>query len=334
MPHTKIFGFREGSAECFGTAEKNRRNSYAFGFNGQERDDEIQGAGNSYAFEYRIHDARLGRFMSIDPLSYSYSFLSPYAFCENSPINAIELEGLEKYEINDKVVSGRNISRNTDFDPEGDKGVVIVNTEFGIQGNEGSIAFNGTSSTYSFMLPNYDATKSTGPINTPVNRSIAIAPTAGSPGSTPIVPLPITSASPTTVTTITTAIGSLSYPSTITSTTTVAPSVENYTNGSHVFQIITNTTINETVTATSATSFGIVIRSDSYSPGLASLATGLQASTGIPTRYQVVPFLASMSLFYGTEGGSTINFSITVNYIENATTSRTTTSTTNYNQVR
>jgi RHS repeat-associated protein len=62
---------------------------------GQESDSEILGEGNSYAYEYRMSDARLGRFWSLDPLSAKYAYNSPYAFSENRVIDGIELEGLE-----------------------------------------------------------------------------------------------------------------------------------------------------------------------------------------------------------------------------------------------
>ncbi len=68
---------------------------YRYGFQGQEKDDEIKGNGNSLAFKYRIHDPRLGRFLSIDPLIAKYPFYSPYAFSGNRVIDMIELEGLE-----------------------------------------------------------------------------------------------------------------------------------------------------------------------------------------------------------------------------------------------
>ncbi|MBK6545011.1 MAG: RHS repeat protein [Saprospiraceae bacterium] len=42
-------------------------NKFRYGFNRQEKDSEIQGNGVSYAFEYRIHDARLGRFFKRRP---------------------------------------------------------------------------------------------------------------------------------------------------------------------------------------------------------------------------------------------------------------------------
>ena len=73
-----------------------KSNSYRYGFNGVEKDDEIKGEGNSYSFTLRIYDSRLGRFLSSDPLSSSYPWNSTYAFAENDPINFIDLEGGEK----------------------------------------------------------------------------------------------------------------------------------------------------------------------------------------------------------------------------------------------
>jgi len=51
-----------------------------------EKDDEVKGIGNSLDFGARIYDSRLGRWLSIDPLSAKYPSLSPYNFCENNPI--------------------------------------------------------------------------------------------------------------------------------------------------------------------------------------------------------------------------------------------------------
>lgn len=66
--------------------------SYRYGFNGKELDaDPIQ-----YDYGFRIYDPRLARFKSIDPLTRSYSQLTPYQFAENSPILFIDLDGLEK----------------------------------------------------------------------------------------------------------------------------------------------------------------------------------------------------------------------------------------------
>ena len=70
---------------------------YRYGFQNQEKDDEIKGAGNSVNYTYRMHDPRVGRFFVVDPMSGDFPHNSTYAFCENSTIAYIELEGLEKY---------------------------------------------------------------------------------------------------------------------------------------------------------------------------------------------------------------------------------------------
>jgi len=73
---------------------------YRYGFNGQEKDDEVKGSGNSYDFNFRIYDSRLGKFLSTDPLSSNYPNQSPYHFAGNTPIQAIDLEGLEMFLVN------------------------------------------------------------------------------------------------------------------------------------------------------------------------------------------------------------------------------------------
>jgi len=77
-------------------------NSYRYGFNGKEKDDEIKGAsGTSYDYGFRIYDPRLGRFLSTDPLSKHFAWNSSYAFAENDVIRSVDLEGLEKFITND-----------------------------------------------------------------------------------------------------------------------------------------------------------------------------------------------------------------------------------------
>lgn len=77
------------------TAIYNFRKGYRYGFQGQEKDDEVKGAGNSLNYKFRIHDSRLGRFFVLDPLTRVYPHNSPYSFSENRVIDGIELEGLE-----------------------------------------------------------------------------------------------------------------------------------------------------------------------------------------------------------------------------------------------
>jgi RHS repeat-associated protein len=97
----------------FGMLVPNRHgdsNTYRYGFQGQEMDNEIKGEGNSLNYEFRMHDPRIGRFLSIDPLTKSYPHNSPYAFSQNRVIDGIELEGLEYLNYNEARVeftSGR-----------------------------------------------------------------------------------------------------------------------------------------------------------------------------------------------------------------------------------
>ncbi|MGK4569011.1 RHS repeat-associated core domain-containing protein [Flavobacterium sp. 3HN19-14] len=69
--------------------------NYRYGYQGQEKDNEIKGEGNSLNYTFRMHDPRVGRFFAIDPLASDYPWNSPYAFSENRVIDRIELEGLE-----------------------------------------------------------------------------------------------------------------------------------------------------------------------------------------------------------------------------------------------
>ncbi len=69
--------------------------TYAYGFQGQERDDEVKGAGNAINYKFRMHDPRLGRFFAVDPLAADFPWNSTYAFSENRVIDRVELEGAE-----------------------------------------------------------------------------------------------------------------------------------------------------------------------------------------------------------------------------------------------
>jgi len=90
--------------------------NYRFGFQGQEGDDEV----NLINYRYRVHDVRIGRFLSVDPLKKSYPWNSPYSFSENCLISCIELEGLEKYRIVGRRFAPRGSFENTQFDSKGD----------------------------------------------------------------------------------------------------------------------------------------------------------------------------------------------------------------------
>jgi len=68
---------------------------YRFGFNGKEMDNEVKGTGIQYDYGFRIYDARIAKFLSVDPLTKEYSMLTPYQFASNTPVWAKDLDGLE-----------------------------------------------------------------------------------------------------------------------------------------------------------------------------------------------------------------------------------------------
>lgn len=60
--------------------------SYRFGFNGMESDDEVSGEGNSYTTHFRQYDPRIMRWKSLDPAMAKYPGQSPYVAFNNNPI--------------------------------------------------------------------------------------------------------------------------------------------------------------------------------------------------------------------------------------------------------
>ena len=69
--------------------------SYRYGFNGKENDNEVKGEGNQQDYGMRIYDPRLGKFLSVDPLSKKFPFYSPFHFGGNNPLKNIDLDGCE-----------------------------------------------------------------------------------------------------------------------------------------------------------------------------------------------------------------------------------------------
>ena len=84
-----------------------------YGFNGKENDNEVKGEGNQQDYGMRIYDPRLVRFLSVDPLTKKYPELTPYQFASNTPISAVDLDGLEatiSVEKNTYFVTLKNIN--------------------------------------------------------------------------------------------------------------------------------------------------------------------------------------------------------------------------------
>ncbi|WP_346882347.1 polymorphic toxin-type HINT domain-containing protein [uncultured Algibacter sp.] len=121
----------------FGMTLPNRSgsvDSYRYGFQGQEMDDEIKGEGNSVNFTFRMHDPRVGRFFTTDPLAVAYPWNSPYSFSENDVIRAVELEGGEK-----KIVIHEVSEFETDGTPVIAKTHVEIDNEVQIKSLNGTI---------------------------------------------------------------------------------------------------------------------------------------------------------------------------------------------------
>jgi RHS repeat-associated protein len=89
--------------------------NYRFAFNGKEKIDEINGVGNDYDYGFRIYNARIGKFLSVDPLTRSYPWYTPYQFAGNRPIAAIDLDGLEEVIINEYRIFGVTWLRTYDY---------------------------------------------------------------------------------------------------------------------------------------------------------------------------------------------------------------------------
>lgn len=122
--------------------------SYRYGFQGQERDDEVKGEGNSYNYTFRMHDPRLMRFFATDPLAKEYPWFTPYQFSGNRLIDAIELEGLEPHLL---FSSPQDLAANYSEQYQGlsiDTGLEIAAQIYAVTTTDGIIKYAYTSPVY------------------------------------------------------------------------------------------------------------------------------------------------------------------------------------------
>jgi RHS repeat-associated protein len=68
---------------------------YRFGFNGKEDDREW----HAQDYGFRLYTSREGRFIGVDPITAQYPELTPYQFASNTPIQAVDLDGLEAQKV-------------------------------------------------------------------------------------------------------------------------------------------------------------------------------------------------------------------------------------------
>src|SRR5260221_3071970 len=69
--------------------------NYRYGFNGKENDNEVEGVGDQIDYGMRVYDPRIGKFLSVDPLTGKYPWYTPYQFAGNKRIWSVDLDGLE-----------------------------------------------------------------------------------------------------------------------------------------------------------------------------------------------------------------------------------------------
>ena len=113
-------------------------NGYRYGFNGQEKENEIYGEGNTYSAEYWMYDSRLGRRWNLDPVD--QISISNYAVLSNSPIINIDPNGdvivIANSQTGQPIVWSPNMKPNTG-DPFADAQINVLNEMY----NDGGIGY-------------------------------------------------------------------------------------------------------------------------------------------------------------------------------------------------
>ncbi len=85
---------------------------YRYGAQGQEKDDEIKGEGNSYTAEFWQYDSRLGRRWNVDPVVKEHE--SPYVAFANNPIWFVDPSGADTINVVSKSLRADGNKLKTD----------------------------------------------------------------------------------------------------------------------------------------------------------------------------------------------------------------------------
>ena len=83
----------------FGMAMKERtyqNSEYRYGFNGKENDKDFGNDQLIQDYGFRLYNPAIAKFLSVDPLTKGYPWYTPYQFAGNTPIQAVDLDGLEE----------------------------------------------------------------------------------------------------------------------------------------------------------------------------------------------------------------------------------------------
>jgi RHS repeat-associated protein len=142
--------------------------SYRFGFNGQEKDDEIAGAGNIMTAEFWEYDSRTGRRWNTDPASSEKPWMSSYHAFSNKPILNIDPNGATDSPVydndgnllgtDDQGLSGKAIVMDKDKFQQGMKHEDAAKNNQGVAGLKDDKAKTNFIKSYSELptRPDYD----------------------------------------------------------------------------------------------------------------------------------------------------------------------------------
>jgi RHS repeat-associated protein len=121
LPAAKVLSFTDYYA--FGSAMPGRSGGagYRYGFNGKE--DDAETGWQDYGM--RMYNPRLARFFTVDPIAAQYPELTPYQFASNSPIDGVDMDGLEHY----YAANGLYLGHINSLDKITDNSVIIIQTK-------------------------------------------------------------------------------------------------------------------------------------------------------------------------------------------------------------
>ncbi len=95
LPAARVLSFMDYYA--FGGAMPGRSGgAYRYGFNGKENDKDFGNGQLIQDYGFRLYNPAIGKFLSVDPLTASYPWYTPYQFAGNKPIIAVDLDGAEE----------------------------------------------------------------------------------------------------------------------------------------------------------------------------------------------------------------------------------------------
>lgn len=150
-------------------ARTSNSKEYRYGFNGKEKDEDGEfGSLTHYDYGFRIYNPGIGRFLSVDPLTQSYPWYTPYQFASDSPIANIDLDGLEAtlaiYGIGKNKGDSPQFKKDADYDVKmkastsshkivtGQKLIELLRNETKHEGSIGRIAIFSHSTPHGIYL--------------------------------------------------------------------------------------------------------------------------------------------------------------------------------------